>query len=93
MQQPRTTQKTAEVLAAAQADAAGRGHPELTPLHVAAALLAKPEGVSAAVLERLGAVPAAIAARFGTELDKLPKTQGSQLGACLLYTSPSPRDS
>ncbi len=81
MQQPRTTQKTAEVLAAAQADAAGQGHPELTPLHLAVALLKKPEGVSAAVLERLGAAPAAIAARFDAELDKLPKAQGSQLGA------------
>lgn len=81
MQQPPTTRKTTEALATAQADATARGNPELTPLHVAKALLAKPEGVFAAALERIGVPPATLASHLEQELDKLPRSEGGGLGA------------
>ena len=81
MQTPRTTTKSAEALAAAQTEAARRGNPELVPLHVADALLAQPEGVTGALLEKLGVDVAALAAECRQELDKLPASQGGQLGA------------
>ncbi|MFT5288563.1 MAG: ATP-dependent Clp protease ATP-binding subunit ClpB [Planctomycetota bacterium] len=70
------TQKTQAALQAAQALSQEAGHPEFTPLHLAAALLGDLEGVTAAVLERLSAEPRALLVEVERELDKLPRTQG-----------------
>ncbi len=77
--QPKYTQKSQEALALAQQEAAGNGHPELVPAHLALALLAEPEGVTSAVLGKLGVDVKALAAELSSQVAKLPRTSGSQL--------------
>jgi ATP-dependent Clp protease ATP-binding subunit ClpB len=77
--QAQYTHKSQEVLAAAQARATSHGHPELTPLHLAAALLAEPEGVSAAILGKLEVEPRALAGEVDALLAKQPTVQGGTL--------------
>ncbi len=77
--QPQYTNRSQEVLASAQQLAQQAGNPELSPLHLAAALLAEPEGVTAALLAKLGSEPKAIGAELQRELGKLPRAQGGQL--------------
>jgi ATP-dependent Clp protease ATP-binding subunit ClpB len=78
--QPQYTNRSQEVLTAAQQLAQGQGNPELHPLHLATALLAEPEGVTAALLAKLGVEPKAIGQEIARELQKLPRSQGGQLG-------------
>ncbi|MBL8860311.1 MAG: AAA family ATPase [Planctomycetes bacterium] len=73
------TRKSQEALAAAQAAAQSAGHPELTPTHLAIALLAEPEGVMSAVLEKLDVDPRVLSAELARGLDKLPRASGGQL--------------
>ncbi len=73
------TQRSGEVLQAAQQNAQASGHPELRPAHLAVALLAEPEGVTSAVLQRLEAEPRALAAELIGLLEKLPRATGGQL--------------
>ena len=75
MQDP-LTQRTTLALQNAQAAASRAGNPEITPLHLAAALLAEPEGVTGAVLTRLDAEPGALQAEIGRALEKLPRANG-----------------
>jgi len=77
MQDP-LTQRTALALQGAQATASQAGHPEVTAVHLAAALLAEPEGVSAAVFGRLDAEASALSAELARELEKMPRTSGAQ---------------
>ena len=79
MQMPYTN-RSQETLAAAQELAQNAGHPELSPLHLAAVLLAEPEGVTSAVLDALDAEPKALEAELRGELEKLPRSSGGQLG-------------
>src|SRR5438046_2981336 len=74
------TVKAQEAVARSQEFAQQRDHSEITPLHLLAALLAEVEGVVKPVLQKLGADPARIAHIVGTELDRLPKATGTQLG-------------
>ena len=48
------TIKAQEAVAQAQAIASERGHPEIDPLHLLAALLAEQEGVVKPILDRIG---------------------------------------
>ncbi len=48
------TIKAQEAIAAAQSLAADRGHPQIDPVHLLAALLAESEGIVPAVFERIG---------------------------------------
>lgn len=73
------TNRSQSALQDAQNAAQAAGHPELRPLHLAAALLAEPEGVTAALLQRLEVEPRALAAELERELDKLPRADGAQL--------------
>ncbi len=77
--QEQFTRKSQEALAAAQQSAQAAGHPELTPAHLAVALLQEPEGVTAALLEKLDCDPRVLAAELQRALDKLPKASGAQL--------------
>jgi len=79
--QPQFTNKAAEVLQNAQKLATDSGHPELTPAHLAVALLRDSEGVPAAMLNKLQVDPRVLAGEFVLQLDKLPKTSGAQLSA------------
>ena len=75
--QEQFTNKSTEALQEASNLAKNSGHPELTPLHLALSLLAKPEGVMSAMLTKLEAEPRVLTAELLRELDKLPKTQGT----------------
>ncbi|HVS17675.1 MAG TPA: AAA family ATPase [Planctomycetota bacterium] len=73
------TNKAAEALQQAQKLAGDAGHPELTPAHLALALFADKEGFPAAVLGRLEVDPRVLSGELALALEKLPKSQGSQL--------------
>ena len=73
------THKSTEVLQAAQTLATQSKHPELTPVHLAVALLGEAEGMPSALCSKLGADPKVLAAELALELDKLPHVQGAQL--------------
>ena len=81
--QPNYTTRAAETLQAAQQLAASSNHAELTPMHLAVALLNEAEGVPVAVLRKLDADPRVLAGELVLQLDKLPKVSGQegQLGA------------
>ena len=78
--QAQYTTKSQEALARAQQAAQAAGHPELTPAHLAVALLAETEGVMPAILRKLEADPRVLAGELTRELDKLPRSSGGQVG-------------
>src|SRR5258705_8847689 len=80
MRLDKLTVKAQESVSRAQEIAQQRDHSEISPLHLLAALLAEEEGVVKPVLQKLGADPARIAQIVGTELERLPKATGTQLG-------------
>ena len=63
------THKSQEALARSQSLAQSAGHPELTPLHLARALLSEPEGVTSAILQKLDVDPKVLTAA----LEKTPE--------------------
>jgi len=77
--QEQFTHKSQEALQNAQQAATSAGHPELTPLHLARALLAEPEGVTSAVLQKLDVDPKVLTATLDRELERLPRSSGGQL--------------
>ncbi|MFO1008514.1 MAG: AAA family ATPase [Planctomycetota bacterium] len=79
--QDQFTRKSQEALALAQQNAQASHHPELTPAHLAVALLAEPEGVTSALLNKLEIDPRVLAADLLQHLDKLPRSTGTQLTA------------
>ncbi|MHC4402468.1 MAG: ATP-dependent chaperone ClpB [Planctomycetota bacterium] len=70
------TIKAQEAVARAQSAAADRGHPEIDPLHLLAALLGETDGVTGPVLERIGANRAQLDRIVESELGHLPKVVG-----------------
>ncbi len=76
---PQYTHRSQAAMAAAQELAAQAGHPELTPAHLASALLEEPEGVTSAVLDRLGVDPRALRHDLDGLLQRLPRTSGGQV--------------
>src|SRR5260221_2116244 len=79
--QDQYTRKSQEALANAQEAARSAGNPELTPLHLAAALLAEPEGVMASILRKLDADPGVLRTELEREIAKLPRESGGQISA------------
>jgi ATP-dependent Clp protease ATP-binding subunit ClpB len=77
MRLDKLTIKAQEAVQAAHDLAGTRGHQELTPEHVLAALLDQQDGVSSALLRKLGADPAAIRHALDRVLDQQPQVQGS----------------
>jgi ATP-dependent Clp protease ATP-binding subunit ClpB len=71
------TIKAQEALGVAQTQAEKSDHPEVTPEHLLAALLAQEGGVVPAALGKLGVNSAAVAADVERALGALPKTQGA----------------
>lgn len=71
MNPDRLTTIAQQTLATAQADAAGRGNPEVTGLHVLSALLSERSGPVWSVLERTGAKPDQLASVITSELDQI----------------------
>jgi ATP-dependent Clp protease ATP-binding subunit ClpB len=76
MQPDRFTIKSQEALAAAQRLAAARKNPQLTPLHVVAALLEQEGGIVVPVLQHAGVDVTGVRRRANEALDKLPKVTG-----------------
>jgi ATP-dependent Clp protease ATP-binding subunit ClpB len=74
------TTRSQTALQGAQTLAQSAGHPELSPLHLAVALLEEPEGVMSGLLHKLDAEPRALLAEAQTQLDKLPRSSGGQVG-------------
>ncbi len=76
--QEQFTRKTQEALATAQQGARAAGHPEITPAHLAVALLEEPEGLTAALLQKLDVDPRVLAAELERALEKLPRASGAR---------------
>jgi ATP-dependent Clp protease ATP-binding subunit ClpB len=74
------TIKAQEAVVRAQELAQQNNHAELLPLHLLAALLSETEGVVAPILQKVGANVGRIQQIVTTELDRLPKATGTQLG-------------
>src|SRR5476649_1515508 len=76
MNTERFTHKAQEALQKTAQSARAEGHPEVTPEHLAEALLAQEEGVVPALLERVGVAPGLALQDIAKELAKLSKVQG-----------------
>src|ERR1035437_3435487 len=72
----RFTHKAQEALQKTAQAARAEGHPEVTPEHLAEALLTQEEGVVPALLERVGVAPGRAREDVTKELAKLSKVQG-----------------
>src|SRR3954470_250538 len=80
MRLDKLTVKAQEAVARSQEIAQQRDHSEISPLHLLASLLAEEEGVVKPVLQKLGTDPARIGQIIGSELERMPKATGTQLG-------------
>ena len=72
----RWTEKTKEAFSTATRQAADSGHPEVTPAHLLAAILADPDTIARPVLTKVGASPDIVVARLADALGRLPKVSG-----------------
>ncbi|RMF85600.1 MAG: AAA family ATPase, partial [Planctomycetota bacterium] len=84
MQMDRFTIKAAEAIQSAHRRAESAGHPQLTPLHVLAALVspdAQDGGIIAPVLEKAGGNVEQIRTLVDAELKRLPSQSGGSLTA------------
>src|SRR6186713_136187 len=79
--QDQYTRKSQTALADAQEAARAAEHAEVTPLHLASALLAEPEGATAAILHKLEVDPRVLASELEQQLARLPRQSGGQIGA------------
>ena len=71
------TVKAQEAIQRGNELASEHGNPELTPLHLLAALVEDKEGIVAPVLEKIGIGPQAVLSDIYKEIEKLPKVSGS----------------
>jgi len=82
MQRDKFTIKAAQAIQRAQRRGEQAGNPELSPLHLLAALLDDADGgIVAPLLEKAGAPLAQLRSIVGSELERLPKQSGGTLSA------------
>jgi ATP-dependent Clp protease ATP-binding subunit ClpB len=74
------TIKAQEAVSRAQEIAQQKDHAQLLPLHLLAALLGESEGVVTPILQKVGANVQRIGQIVESELERLPKATGTQLG-------------
>ncbi|MFI4898583.1 MAG: ATP-dependent Clp protease ATP-binding subunit [Phycisphaerales bacterium JB059] len=74
MNMDRFTTMAQKALASAQQDATGRSNPEVTGLHILAALLDERGGAAWSILEKSGVDPARVAQLAESEIGRLPTT-------------------
>jgi ATP-dependent Clp protease ATP-binding subunit ClpB len=74
------TIKAQEAVARAQELAQQHDNPEIVPLHLLAALMTETEGVVAPLLAKMGANAGRLGQVVQSELERLPKATGSQMG-------------
>jgi ATP-dependent Clp protease ATP-binding subunit ClpB len=77
MRLDKLTIKAREAVQAAQELAGSRGHQELTPEHLLAALLDQAEGVTGALLRKLGVDPTLVRQSTAESLEAHPQARGS----------------
>src|SRR5688572_24907361 len=70
------TVKSQEAIQAAQSLASEKGHSEIDPLHLLAALLQDGEGIARPVLEKIGVNVSQVAKLVSAELDRKPQISG-----------------
>ncbi len=70
------TVKSQEAVQRAQSLAAERGHPEIDPLHLLAALLDESDGVARPILEKIGVNVPQLAKQVQSELERRPQVSG-----------------
>lgn len=76
MNMEKLTIKAREAVTGAVGAASSTGNPEVTPLHLASALLADESGTIPGILNRLGVQPAALMNDIGNAMEKLPRSSG-----------------
>jgi len=72
------TNRTREAFSAATTQATAAGNPEVTPVHVIAAVLAQPEGIAMPLLRQVGVDPTELARKLGDDIGALPRNVGGQ---------------
>jgi ATP-dependent Clp protease ATP-binding subunit ClpB len=77
MRTDKLTIKAQEGIADARELAAGKGHPEITPVHLLHALLGQEEGVVPRLLAKVGADPRQVQTSLERELETLPVVRGA----------------
>lgn len=70
------TTKAQEAVVNAQSMASGKGHAEITPLHLLAAMLGETDGIVRPLIEKTGAPLEQLNGMVESELDRLPSTTG-----------------
>src|SRR5262245_66209869 len=70
------TVKSQEAVQRAQSLASEKGHPEMDPLHLLAALIEDQEGVARPILEKIGVNVAQLTRQVQAELDRKPQVSG-----------------
>jgi ATP-dependent Clp protease ATP-binding subunit ClpB len=85
MQLDKLTLKSQEALQAAQQIAAEAKHQELTPAHLAKAILEQPDGVVVPALQKMGVAPSRVLAEINSQIKSIPQVSGS--GATQTYGS------
>ena len=81
MRLDKLTSKSNQAVARAQQLAHERNNPEITPLHLLAALLEDREGVVSMLLQRLQGNVRQLTGQLAARLEALPSATGTQLGA------------
>ena len=84
------TEKAQEALLGAQELVRSYGHPQMEPEHLLLALVEQADGIVPALLTRASVHTAALRGRLRTELERMPRVQGSQ-SAEGLYLGPKLR--
>jgi ATP-dependent Clp protease ATP-binding subunit ClpB len=70
------TIKAQEAVAAAQALAGEKGHPQVDPLHLLAAMLSETDGIVKPIIDRIGANRGQLSEMIQAEFDRLPRVSG-----------------
>ena len=83
MRMEKFTIKSQEALQAAQKLAESRGNPEITPSHLAVALLDQEQGIATPLLRRVGGDPGALRLAIDRAVEALPRVSGAGLNIAI----------
>ena len=77
MQFDKFTLKSQEAVQGAQQLAESNSNPEITPAHLAKAILEQPDGVVVPALQKMGVTPSRVLALVNEQIKSLPTVSGS----------------
>lgn len=80
------TERSRELIQAAQSMALAKGHQRFTPEHILKALLSDEEGLTAQLISGCGGDPSFVIAQLDREMEKIPVVKGA--GAGQIYLAP-----